>query len=123
MPPKQKQVREVQLKCLYCNTQFAGRYYHGGRITSYLNKHILSNPVCQKYNINNKFNFWGNAVLLTSIINNDDGKQSAKKQQIVATTHQFSPIDFGLTGTTNSLCQQNFWASNHQLLTKLIMLV
>ena len=106
MPWKKKQEpREVQLRCLCCNNQYTGQYHHAGLIKSYLNRHIFSNPLCQQYYTTNDLFFLGSPDLSSSIVDDNDKPSSAKKQRIVVTTHQFSPTDFGLTGTANGPCK------------------
>ena len=87
-----QQPRPVKLRCLYCNAWCNGKYYHAGKITSYLNTHIFRQPSCYEHYFTNNL-IWGNGVLLTLIVNGADDQQSAKKRRIVDTSnHQFTTL-------------------------------
>ena len=112
MPPiakKKQQFRPVTLRCLNCNKQYNGNYYHDGKITGRLNSHIFRSPICYDYYSKRKLFIeqTGDPRLSTSIVNNDDQQSSSKKRRVVVDSsiaHQFTPTDFGLTGTTNGPC-------------------
>ena len=112
MPPrgrKKQGRRSFTLRYLNCNRQYIGNYFHDGKITGRLNSHIFRSPICYDYYAKRKLLIeqTGDPRLSTSIVNNDDQQSPAKKRRMVvdsSSTHQFTPTDFGLTGTTNGPC-------------------
>ena len=76
MPPrgrKKQEHRPVTLRCLNCDRQYVGNYFHGGKITGRLNLHLYCTPICNDYYAKSKLidEGTGKPILLTSIVNSD----------------------------------------------------